>query len=212
MNTNSDVLHRRILVIDDNQAIHQDFRKIFGARGQAEAALSEAESALFNEPSTDIARIEFQIDSAFQGQEGLTQVQKALKENHPYSLIFVDGRMPPGWDGIETTVRIWEEDPEVQIVICTAYSDYSWDEMVAKLPKSDQLLILKKPFDTIEVLQMAHAMTEKWRLHQAVKFKLQHLQLQVEARTRVLEAANAKLKTEIESLRGLKKNEVRVAH
>jgi len=204
MNTNIDARHRRILVIDDNQAIHQDFRKIFGARSEDETALSEAESALFNEPATDSNRIEFQIDSAFQGQEGLALVQKARKEDHPYSLIFVDGRMPPGWDGIETTVRIWEEDPEAQIVICTAYSDYSWEEMVAKLPKSDQLLILKKPFDTIEVLQMAHALTEKWRLHQAVKFKLEHLQLNVDARTRVLEMENQKLKSEIETLRGKK--------
>jgi CheY-like chemotaxis protein len=82
-----------------------------------ETALSESEAALFNEPSTPSPRIEFQIDSAFQGQEGLASVQKARQENFPYSLIFVDGRMPPGWDGIETTVRIWEEDPEVQIVI-----------------------------------------------------------------------------------------------
>lgn len=201
MKTNNDVLNRRILVIDDNQAIHQDFRKIFGRRSDDENALAEAESALFNEPSPDTALIEFQIDSAFQGQEGLALVQKAQKENHPYSLIFVDGRMPPGWDGIETTVKIWEHDAEVQIVICTAYSDYSWDEMVAKLPKSDQLLILKKPFDTIEVLQMAHAMSEKWRLHQAAKFKLEHLQLNVGARTQVLEAENAKLKAEIEVLR-----------
>lgn len=203
MNTNNPVPHRRILVIDDNQAIHEDFQKIFGKRTEGEVALAAAESSLFNEPPSENLSIEFQIDSAFQGQEGLAKVQKARAENYPYSLIFVDGRMPPGWDGIQTTVQIWEQDPEAQIVICTAYSDYSWDEMVAKLPKSDQLLILKKPFDTIEVLQMAHAMTEKWRLHQAVKFKLDHLQSNVDARTRVLELENAKLKTELQSLRVL---------
>jgi DNA-binding LytR/AlgR family response regulator len=200
MNPSSEA-HRRILVIDDNQAIHEDFRKIFGGSSEGEAALSEAETALFDEPASDTVRIEFKIDSAFQGQEGLALVQKAQKEDRPYSLIFVDGRMPPGWDGIETTSRIWDVDPEVQIVICTAYSDYSWDEMVAKLPKSDQLLILKKPFDTIEVLQMANALTEKWRLHHAVKFKMDFLQLNVDARTRVLEEENAKLKMEIESLK-----------
>lgn len=197
MKTNNDTLHRRVLVIDDNHAIHQDFQKIFGSRKEKEAALDEAESALFGKTSASIDRAEFQIDSAFQGQEGLALVQKAQKENRPYALAFVDVRMPPGLDGIETTVKIWEQDPEVQIVICTAYSDYSWDEMAARLPKSDQLLILKKPFDTIEVLQMAHALTEKWRLHQAVKFKLQHLELHVDARTRVLEAENAKLRAEI---------------
>jgi CheY-like chemotaxis protein len=203
MNTKDIAAHRRILVIDDNQAIHQDFRKIFGARDESEIALSEAESALFGEPAAETARAEFQIDSAFQGQEGLALVTKAQQENRPYALAFVDVRMPPGWDGIETTTRIWAQDPEVQIVICTAYSDYSWDEMVAKLSKSDQLLVLKKPFDTIEALQMAHALTEKWRLFQTVKFKLEHLQMSMDARTKVLEMENAKLRGEGNSLRNL---------
>lgn len=118
-------------------------------------------------------------------------------------MAFVDVRMPPGWDGIETTAKIWEQDPELQIVICTAYSDYSWDEMVARLPQSDQLLVLKKPFDTIEALQMAHALTEKWRLLQAAKFKLEHLQMNVDMRTKVLEMENAKLRAENDSLRDL---------
>ena len=66
-------------------------------------------------------------------------------------MAFIDVRMPPGWDGIETTGRIWEVDPEIQVVICTAFSDYSPDEMLAKLGRSDRLLILKKPFDNVEV-------------------------------------------------------------
>jgi CheY-like chemotaxis protein len=191
---------QRILIIDDNQAIHEDFRKIFSSSTASEDALSATEAALFSEPAEQIVRQEFQIDSAFQGQEGLALVQKAQAENNPYAMAFVDVRMPPGWDGIETTARIWEQDPDIQIVICTAYSDYSWDEMVAKLPKSDQLLILKKPFDTVEVLQMGHALTEKWRLQKAVKFKLDFLQLNVDARTKVLEAENAKLRAEVSRL------------
>ena len=190
----------RILIIDDNQAIHDDFRKIFSHGTESESALSQAEAALFDEPSQEESRQKFSIDSAFQGQEGLALVQKARAEGKPYSMAFVDVRMPPGWDGIETTMKIWEVDPEVQIVICTAYSDYSWDEMVGKLPKLDQLLILKKPFDTVEVLQMGHALTSKWQLHQDVKFKMDFLQMNVDSRTKVLEAENANLKAEIKRL------------
>ncbi len=197
---NNETQRQRILIIDDNQAIHDDFRKIFCSTTESEDALSKTEAALFSEPSETSARREFQLDSAFQGQEGLALVQKARAENNPYAMAFVDVRMPPGWDGIETTAKIWEQDPDVQVVICTAYSDYSWDEMVAKLAKPDQLLILKKPFDTVEVLQMGHALTEKWRLQQAVKFKLDFLQMNVDSRTNVLEAENAKLKAEIKRL------------
>ncbi len=99
-------------------------------------------------------------------------------------MAFVDVRMPPGWDGIETTARIWEQDPDLQIVICTAYSDYSWSEMVAKLGRSDRLVILKKPFDTIEVLQLASALSEKWRLARQSRSMLADLEGAVAERTR----------------------------
>ena len=72
-------------------------------------------------------------------------------------MAFVDMRMPPGWDGVETIAKMWEVDPEIQIVICSAYSDRPWDEIVRKLGHVDQFLILKKPFDTIEVCQLARA-------------------------------------------------------
>lgn len=198
---NSEDQHRHILIIDDNPAIHEDFRKIFSSRMETEATLSAAAATLFGEPATPHAvRLEFHMDFAFQGQEGLTRVQQARAQHQPYALAFVDVRMPPGWDGIETTARIWEQDPELQIVICTAFSDYSWDEMAVKLPRRDQLLILKKPFDTVEVLQLAHALTEKWRLQQAARFNLTFMQRNVDDRTRALEAENAKLQAEIQRL------------
>jgi len=148
----------RILVIDDNQAIHQDFRKIFARRGPA--APSAAEQALFGSEPGFKGAPEFQIDSAYQGEEGLALVRRAQEERNPYAMAFVDVRMPPGWDGVETTSRIWQQDLDIQIVICTAFSDYSWSEMLAKLGRSDRLVILKKPFETIEVVQLASALGE----------------------------------------------------
>jgi CheY-like chemotaxis protein len=177
-------LAARILVIDDNQAIHQDFRKIFGAAGSP--APSAAERALLDEGVAPAATPEFQIDSAYQGQEGLERVRLAQAEQRPYAVAFVDVRMPPGWDGIETTAQIWQHDPDIQIVICTAFSDYSWSEMLAKLGRSDRLVILKKPFDTIEVLQLASALTEKWRLARQSRSILEDLERKVALRTREL--------------------------
>jgi DNA-binding LytR/AlgR family response regulator len=68
-----------------------------------------------------------------QGQEGWERVQQAIEKNQPYAVAFVDIRMPPGWDGVETTQKLWEVDPCLQVVICTAYSDYSWDELMTKV-------------------------------------------------------------------------------
>jgi len=127
----------RILIVDDNAAIHEDFRKIIETTRQNPSALGAAETALFGDQPAqdDFPRLE--LDSAFQGQEALERVIKARQEGRPYAMAFVDIRMPPGWDGIETIGHLWKEDPDLQIVICTAYSDYSWEDMRKRLGRTD---------------------------------------------------------------------------
>ncbi|HSI07057.1 MAG TPA: response regulator [Rariglobus sp.] len=178
----------RVLVVDDNRSIHGDFRKILcGPDSSAETESMEA--SLFGEPLEERRAVIFEVDSAYQGQEALDLVKKALADKRPYAMAFMDVRMPPGWDGIEATAKIWEIDPDMQIVICTAYSDYSWDDMIQKLGHSDKLLILKKPFDNVEALQLASALTEKWRLARQAKTQLENLENLVEERTRELRIA-----------------------
>ncbi|HEX4343577.1 MAG TPA: ATP-binding protein [Verrucomicrobiae bacterium] len=179
--------NRRILVIDDNRAIHRDFQKIFGATA-GDAFLEADEAALFGKTVNSSSRRQFEIDSAFQGQEGLAMVEKAVAEGRPYAMAFVDVRMPPGWDGVETISHLWKVCPDLQVVVCTAYSDYSWDEMRAKLGESDQLVILKKPFDSIEVLQLTGTMVEKWRLLQQSRLHLIELEATVDRRTEELQS------------------------
>jgi two-component system sensor histidine kinase/response regulator len=193
---NKNTSHRRILVVDDNEAIHKDFRKIFGTGSQTGAALEAAEALLFGEESSSNGA-GFEVDSAFQGQEGLEMVRKAVAEGRPYPLAFVDVRMPPGWDGIETVSRIWQEYPDLQVVICTAYSDYSWDDMLKTLGRTDRLVILKKPFEVIEVLQLAESLTEKWNLSQQAKARMTDLEHRVQERTAELTSANQSLTAEV---------------
>jgi len=189
-----DTHNRRILVIDDNRSIHEDFRKILGSKeGLAVVELAKAAAALFDEAPVLPSHPTFELDSAYQGQEGLAMIQRALKEDRPYAMAFVDVRMPPGWNGIETISRIWAEYADLQVVVCTAYSDYTWEEMLAKLGHSDRLVILKKPFDPVEVLQLASALTEKWNLYQQVKGKLVELERLVRERTAALEVTNTEL-------------------
>ncbi len=178
----------RVLIVDDNQAIHADFAKILAGPQVGDQA-RQMEAALFGAVGDTRRAVRFELDSAYQGKEGLEMVRKALAEGRPYAMAFMDVRMPPGWDGIETTEKIWEVDPEMQIVICTAYSDYSWDQMGEKLGQSDKLVILKKPFDNIEALQLATALTEKWTLARQARFQLENLEKIVEQRTSELRAA-----------------------
>ena len=189
--------NRRVLVIDDNRSIHDDFRKILCPAGAMAAALDATEAAMFGHSTEVVAQNQFEVDSAYQGQEGVLLVKKALEAGLPYAMAFVDVRMPPGWDGVETTRKIWELDPDLQIVICTAYSDYSWSEMFERLGHRDGLLILKKPFDAVEALQLAHALTEKWGLHQQSRRKMEELESGVAERTRELQQINHTLQTEV---------------
>jgi diguanylate cyclase len=190
-------LRHRVIIIDDNEAIHADFRKILDDELDEPGALLAAERALFGNapaPAGRSARSTFQIDSALQGQEGVARIQRALEEGRPYTLAFVDMRMPPGWDGLQTIERLWAIDPNVQVVICSAHSDYDWLEVIKRLDYSDKLLVIKKPFEAIEVLQSAHALTRKWDNEGVLRRQIQTLEDVIETRTRGLEAANRQLR------------------
>lgn len=175
--------NKRILIIDDNRAIHEDFRKVL-TDTTGGSSMDAAEEALFGDAvASQPKRVTFQLEYAAQGLEGVEKIRQAREAGSPFAMAFVDVRMPPGIDGIETTVKLWEVAPDTQIVICTAYSDYSWDEMIAKVGYSDRLVLLKKSFDNVEVLQLACALTEKWRLAQEAKLKLEQLERMVAIRT-----------------------------
>ncbi len=187
MNNSDPKSHRRVLIVDDSRAIHDDIRKILA--GPSRSKVQADEEALFGAAPQAHVPDGFELDSAYQGEEAFAKVTAAIAEGRPYSMAFMDVRMPPGWDGIETTARLWAVDPELQIVICTAYSDYSWSEMIGRLGQSDRLVILKKPFDNVEALQLAAALTEKWRLARQARQQLANLEQLVEERTRELREA-----------------------
>ena len=194
MTNHTTPVNRRILVIDDNQDIHGDFRKVIGGRSDGADGLAAAELALLGESSSSTTNLGFEIDSAFQGQEGVARVQQALEEGRPYALAFVDMRMPPGWDGLETIEHLWAVDPDVQVVICSAHSDYNWTDVVARLNHSDKLLVVKKPFEAIEIMQCANALTRKWQNERIVRHQVETLEQVVTARTQGLETANKQLR------------------
>ena len=186
--------NNRILLIDDNPSVHEDYKKVL--TGTKEDGLSASRAELFGGTEDGPRAEEFEIDSAYQGEEGLRHVERSLQEGRPYAMAFVDMRMPPGWDGIETVERIWQVYPELQIVICTAYSDYSLEDMVARLGRTDRFVILKKPFDNIEALQMAHALTTKWQMGEAARQLREELERRVDERTAELEQAYLELREE----------------
>jgi two-component system sensor histidine kinase/response regulator len=185
--------HYRILIVDDNIAIHDDFRKILGTDSSA-TKLDSDEAALFGGSAPEVPGTLFNLSFASQGKEAVEIVLASYQTGQRYSVVFMDVRMPPGMDGVETAVELWKIDPDLQIVICTAYSDKSWEEMMEAVPNPERLLILKKPFDAIEVLQLAHALTEKWTLLQSSRHNLEEMERIVGMRTRALQASEERFR------------------
>ncbi len=206
--------NKRILIVDDNESIHNDFRKVLVHEvNEDHADLDELEAELFGadekeEAVTENENVVYEVDSAFQGQEALEMVDKAKKEGRPYALIFMDVRMPPGWDGIETIGRIWVKHPYLEMVLCTAYSDYTWDDIVEKLGCTDKLLFLRKPFDSVAVQQMALSLIKKFNLGEQARHYVSNLEQEVQQRTLQLqdllhemESKNAQLSSSNDELK-----------
>jgi diguanylate cyclase (GGDEF)-like protein len=184
----------RILIVDDDRAIHDEYRRILAFSG-SDSSLTELERKLRGAAGRPSApTLEFRVDSAYDGQEALRLVEQAAGEQFPYCLAFVDICMPPGWDGLETVQWLWVADPRLQVVICTAQADYNASEITERLGQSHRLLVLKKPFEPIEALQFAHALTRKWRNERVLREQLDSLERVVAASTEGLEAANRQLR------------------
>ncbi len=173
----------RVLVVDDNEDIHHSMDTILTKSFDTKDAtdhLNQLGSELFaSEPqptpthdtlTAQMNAMSYTIDHTLNGEHGLEKVQQAQANDFPYTLAIIDGRMPNGWDGVTTIKKIWDIDPTIQIIFCSAYNDYSHTDMVKSLGATDSLLILRKPFDPVELQQMCLALSNKWRLSRLAQY------------------------------------------
>ena len=194
MSDNADFVNGRILVIDDNPTIHRDFEKVL-VHELREDDLDDCRGAHpVRHGGAAESHPRFELSFALQGREGVALARQRSIDRKPFAVAFIDMRMPPGWDGLETIEKLWAIDPDVQVVVCSAHSDYDWTDFIERLGHSDKLLILKKPFEPIEALQCASALTRKWQDAQVLRRHVRALEQTVHARTEGLEAANRQLR------------------
>lgn len=179
--------NRRVLVVDDTESIHRTFRDVLVPAGSS-AGLDALDALLFGGQGGAPRGPSFELTSAYQGEVALEAVRRSVQVGAPFAVAFVDVRMPPGWDGVETLSRLWEEDPLLQGVICTAYSDCCWEDVMARFGQTDRLLILKKPFDVVEVRQIACALTEKWNRERELEEAVARSSAQDEKHRRLIQS------------------------
>jgi len=171
----------RVLIVDDNEGIHQDFRSLLQPPREPDDLDALADELFGDDEKEETFELpSYRCDSAFQGEMALATVKDAVANGDAYALAFIDIRMPPGWDGVETITHLWAIDPNLQIVLCSAYSDYSWEEIVQKLGVSDKLMLLRKPFDANSVKQITLASTSRWHRDRLVRQQLHQLDERLE--------------------------------
>jgi CheY-like chemotaxis protein len=152
-----------VLVVDDNDSIHHDIRALLSSRA-AQDDLDDLAGELLGTGSKPRVEVPtYHLDSVYQGEDALQAVQRGKAAGRQYALALVDMRMPPGWNGVKTIQRIWEADADVQVAICSAYSDYGWEQLIEELGISDKLLFLRKPFDPQALQQLVLSLTTRWQ-------------------------------------------------
>jgi putative two-component system response regulator len=171
--------NRRILVVDRESAVQETIRESLCPQGQG--------GLLAGGPALGDRSDRFVVDSASHGEEAVLRVEQAVREGRPYAVAFVDMDMDSRWSGVETVSRLWEIDPELHAVMCTADSAVTASSMVDRLGESDRLLILRKPFTPIEVRLLAATLCEKWNSVERARLEMHNLEAWVVNSQRVLQ-------------------------
>src|ERR1700722_8923611 len=160
----------RILLIDDDPAVHEEFRKMLRLEVSAAQPLDLASSALLGRSAPRVKPPRFEIDGALGAEEGLDKVQEALREGRPYSMAYVGVGKPNGWDGIEIISHLWQAHGNLLIVLCTAFSDHSGEDLREQFGYNSRLLMLRKPFEPLEVRQLTQALGERARAEKKLQY------------------------------------------
>jgi diguanylate cyclase len=168
----------RVLIVDDEAEVRDAYRQILldSDVSQEMVGFRELRSRLFRQDAAKPSQhrgaasrtVTFEPVFCDQAQAAVTAVKEGLARNQPFAVVFLDMRMPPGPDGVWAATQIRELDPEVEIVICTAYSDADPCEIGGFVPPEDKLSYLQKPFHPHEVRQMSIALSSKWRAERRI--------------------------------------------
>ena len=164
---------RRVLIVDDQQEIHDDFTEMLRPRFMKTVTDELAEA--FTQKKTETFLPEFELLHAHSGEEALEVIKAAQESGHPIAVAFVDIRMPPGIDGIETIRRVRKIDRHVEIVIMTAYTDKSLPEIIHEMELLHKMLYIRKPFAREEIQQITLSLVGKWNVEQELAEKQREL-------------------------------------
>ncbi len=190
MNDIHETVTNRILVVDDEQMLIDEYLRCLGEDYEPDSAtttLTELEKVLFGDETDERGAAKFAVESRNQGEAAVEVVRKAMQNDTPFAIVFLDIRMPPGIDGLETARRIRELDPRVNIVLVTGSAMAEPENLGRIVPPADKIFFFAKPFHAAECRQLAAALCGKWHADVALRRANEDLERRVEERTSALQ-------------------------
>ncbi len=187
--TSKETTLNRILVVDDDAMLIAEYLRCLGGDYEPDlhsSTLGDLEKVLFGEETDDKGAAKFEVQSRDQGQAAVGAVAEATRDETPYSIVFLDIKMPPGIDGIEAAKRIREIDPNVNIVMVTGSVGAEPDNLGKQVPPADKIFFFRKPFHAVECRQLAAALCGKWHADLALRDANEVLEQRVAERTAAL--------------------------
>lgn len=184
-----DNLNTRVLIVDDQDEIHVDFQEIFNEKNRKAASDDLADAFLPGSSQNSTPYLpSFELSHASSGAEAYQIVKDATESNLPFAVAYIDIRMPPGIDGVETIRRIREFEKNIEIVIMTAYTDKPLHEIVTNMELLHKLLYIRKPVAREEIQQITLSLVQKWNVEQQSIKHQQSLDLSYQRLKAVLDA------------------------
>ena len=167
--------NNRVLIVDDQSEIHEDFAEMLRPTFSLSAADDDLSAAFVDEAEAAPFLPDLELLHASGGEEACSIIRAASAAQRPIAVAYIDIRMPPGIDGIETIRRVRTIDREVEIVIMTAYTDKSLPEIVHDMELLHKLLYIRKPFVHEEIQQITLSLVGKWNVEQELAEKQRQL-------------------------------------
>lgn len=187
--------NRRILLIDDDESVHNALN---GTLDEADAVGESQDTVSMDVLLQPAFSLKFDTVSAYGGDEGINLVSEALRQGVPFAIAFVGEQA-----GLETVERLWQADPQLQVVIIADSSTGPWSELTAHFGIRDQLFIVRKPLDRAEVLQLAVSLTEKWNLSRRFQLHCEHIETLVSERTSEIQHAHQETESILSAISSL---------
>ena len=166
----------RVLIVDDDDGIHRDFKDMLNPTRARALTDQFAETLLDEETENKTSFLpNFELLHAASGEEAYDIIRAGKESNFPIAVAYIDVRMPPGIDGVETIRRIRQIEKDIELVIMTAYTDKPLPEIVRDMELLHKLLYIRKPFAPEEVQQITLALVQKWNIERELAEKQQQI-------------------------------------